>query len=59
MAVTLQTAWLSPLVAPLAYFLKGVVPQRKLKQTYAGAVQFMVLQVLAVGLLLLFSRLAP
>jgi len=53
-AVTLQTAWLSPPVALSAYFLKGVVPQWDLKDIYAGMVQFMVLQILAVGLLLIF-----
>ena len=53
-AVTLQTAWLSPPVALSAYFLKGVVPQWELKDIYAGMVQFMVLQILAVGLLLMF-----
>jgi tripartite ATP-independent transporter DctM subunit len=53
-AVTLQTAWLSPPVALSAYFLKGVVPQWDLKDIYAGMVQFMVLQILTVGLLLMF-----
>jgi tripartite ATP-independent transporter DctM subunit len=53
-AVTLQTAWLSPPVALSAYFLKGVVPQWELKDIYAGMVQFMVLQIFAVGLLLMF-----
>jgi len=57
-AVTLQTAWLSPPVALSAYFLKGVVPQWSLKDIYAGMVQFMVLQLLGVGLLLLFPKLA-
>jgi tripartite ATP-independent transporter DctM subunit len=57
-AVTLQTAWLSPPVALSAYFLKGVVPQWELKDIYAGMVQFMVLQLIAVGILLLFPRLA-
>ena len=57
-AVTLQTAWLSPPVALSAYFLKGVVPQWELKQIYAGMVQFMMLQVLGVGILLAFPQLA-
>lgn len=57
-AVTLQTAWLSPPVALSAYFLKGVVPQWDLQQIYAGMVQFMILQVVAVGLLLIFPQLA-
>ena len=57
-AVTLQTAWLSPPVALSAYFLKGVVPQWDMKDIYAGMVQFMVLQLFAVGLLLIFPKLA-
>ncbi|MFZ9543230.1 MAG: TRAP transporter large permease [Hylemonella sp.] len=56
-AVTLQTAWLSPPVALSAYFLKGVVPQWELKVIYAGMVQFMILQVVAVGLLIIFPQL--
>jgi tripartite ATP-independent transporter DctM subunit len=57
-AMTLQTAWLSPPVALSAYFLKGVVPQWELKDIYAGMVQFMVLQVVGVGLVLMFPKLA-
>ena len=57
-AVTLQTAWLSPPVALSAYFLKGVVPQWSLKEIYSGMVQFMVLQVLAVAILLLFPKIS-
>jgi TRAP-type mannitol/chloroaromatic compound transport system permease large subunit len=57
-AMTLQTAWLSPPVALSAYFLKGVVPQWQLKDIYAGMVQFMVLQLVGVGLVLLFPKLA-
>ena len=57
-AVTLQTAWLSPPVALSAYFLKGVVPQWELKDIYAGMVQFMILQLVAVGILMLFPKLA-
>ncbi|MGE5337133.1 MAG: TRAP transporter large permease [Gemmatimonadota bacterium] len=57
-AVTLQTAWLSPPVALSAYFLKGVVPQWELKDIYAGMVQFMVLQLVGVGIVLLFPKLA-
>ena len=57
-AVTLQTAWLSPPVALSAYFLKGVVPQWSLREIYSGMVQFMVLQVLAVAILLLFPKIS-
>jgi tripartite ATP-independent transporter DctM subunit len=57
-AVTLQTAWLSPPVALSAYFLKGVVPQWKLQDIYAGMVQFMGLQVLGMAVIMLFPGLA-
>jgi tripartite ATP-independent transporter DctM subunit len=57
-AMTLQTAWLSPPVALSAYFLKGVVPQWELKDIYAGMVQFMVLQIVGVALVLMFPQLA-
>ncbi len=57
-AVTLQTAWLSPPVALSAYFLKGVVPQWEMRDIYAGMVQFMILQLIGVGIMLLFPKLA-
>jgi tripartite ATP-independent transporter DctM subunit len=57
-AVTLQTAWLSPPVALSAYFLKGVVPSWSLKDINAGMVQFMILQIIGVAILLLFPQLA-
>jgi TRAP-type mannitol/chloroaromatic compound transport system permease large subunit len=57
-ALTLQTAWLSPPVALSAYFLKGVAPSWKITDIYAGMSQFMVLQIVAVILLLLFPALA-
>lgn len=57
-AVTLQTAWLSPPVALSAYFLRGVVPRWQLTDIYAGMVQFMILQVVGVGLLIAFPQLA-
>lgn len=57
-AVCLQTAWLSPPVALSAYFLKGVVPEWKLSDIYGGMFQFMVLQVIGLGLILLFPQLA-
>jgi tripartite ATP-independent transporter DctM subunit len=53
-AVTLQTAWLSPPVALSAYFLKGVVPEWDLKDIYLGMMPFMALQLLGVLILLFF-----
>jgi tripartite ATP-independent transporter DctM subunit len=55
-AVTLQTAWLSPPVALSAYFLKGVVPEWDLKDIYAGMFQFMVLQLIGVSLCIFFPQ---
>jgi tripartite ATP-independent transporter DctM subunit len=57
-AVTLQTAWLSPPVALSAYFLKSVVPEWDLKDIYLGMMQFMVLQVAGVLLLVFFPQIA-
>jgi tripartite ATP-independent transporter DctM subunit len=57
-AVCLQTAWLSPPVALSAYFLKGVVPDWKLSDIYAGMMQFMVLQLIGLSLLLIFPQMA-
>ena len=57
-AVTLQTAWLSPPVALSAYFLKGVLPSWSLKDIYIGMGQFMVLQMIGMGVLLAFPSLA-
>jgi TRAP-type mannitol/chloroaromatic compound transport system permease large subunit len=57
-AVCLQTAWLSPPVALSAYFLKGVVPHWGLRDIYAGMMQFMVLQLIGLGLLFLFPAMA-
>ena len=57
-AVNLQTAWLSPPVALSAYFIKGVVPQWSLSDIYKGMMQFMVLQLLALVLIILFPAIA-
>jgi tripartite ATP-independent transporter DctM subunit len=57
-AVNLQTAWLSPPVALSAYFLKGVVPEWSLADIYKGMMQFMVLQLIALTLVILFPAIA-
>ncbi len=57
-AVTLQTAWLSPPVALSAYFLKGVAPHWDLKDIYAGMFQFMGLQIVGLILVIAFPVLA-
>jgi TRAP-type mannitol/chloroaromatic compound transport system permease large subunit len=53
-AVVLQTAFLSPPVAMSAYYLKQVVKDWSLATIYAGMFQFMILQVVVVGVLIAF-----
>jgi tripartite ATP-independent transporter DctM subunit len=57
-AVNLQTAYLSPPVAMSAYYLKQVVPQWSLATIYRGMADFMVIQVIALTLVLLFPEIA-
>ena len=57
-AVTLQTAFLSPPVAMSAYYLKQVVKDWSLATIYGGMFQFMILQVICIGLLVAFPQIA-
>jgi tripartite ATP-independent transporter DctM subunit len=57
-AVTLQTAFLSPPVAMSAYYLKQVVKEWNLATIYNGMFQFMILQVICIGLVLSFPQIA-
>jgi TRAP-type mannitol/chloroaromatic compound transport system permease large subunit len=57
-AVNLQTAYLSPPVAMSAYYLKQVVPSWSLATIYRGMADFMVIQVIALTLVMLFPDIA-
>jgi tripartite ATP-independent transporter DctM subunit len=57
-AVTLQTAFLSPPVAMSAYYLKQVVKDWSLATIYKGMGQFMILQVIAIALIIIFPPIA-
>ena len=57
-AVNMQTAYLSPPVAMSAYYLRNVVPQWSLATIYKGMADYMVIQVIALALLLLFPQIA-
>ncbi|MCL4747807.1 MAG: TRAP transporter large permease subunit [Burkholderiaceae bacterium] len=57
-AVTLQTAFLSPPVAMSAYFLKQVVKEWSLATIYKGMFGFMVLQCIGIALLIVFPQIA-
>jgi tripartite ATP-independent transporter DctM subunit len=57
-AVNLQTAYLSPPVAMSAYYLKSVVPQWDLSTIYRGMADFMVIQIIALVLVILFPEIA-
>jgi tripartite ATP-independent transporter DctM subunit len=53
-AVTLQTAFLSPPVAMSAYYLRQVVKAWSLATIYKGMFEFMVLQCIAITLIIVF-----
>jgi tripartite ATP-independent transporter DctM subunit len=57
-ALNLQTAFLSPPVAMSAYYLRAVVPQWELSTIYKGMMDFMVIQVIALLLVILFPQIA-
>ena len=57
-AVVLQTAFLSPPVAMSAYYLKQVAQDWSLATIYRGMFQFMVIQVICIGLLVAFPGIA-
>ncbi len=57
-AVTLQTAYLSPPVAMSAYYLKQVVKEWSLLDIYNGMFQFMMLQVICIGLVVAYPQIA-
>jgi tripartite ATP-independent transporter DctM subunit len=57
-AVTLQTAYLSPPVAMSAYYLKQVVKEWSLGTIYKGMFEFMMLQMIAIALVVIFPAIA-
>ena len=57
-AVTLQTAFLSPPVAMSAYYLRQVVKEWSLATIYKGMFQFMILQCIAIALIVTFPSIA-
>ena len=57
-AVTLQTAFLSPPVAMSAYYLKQVVKEWSLLTIYKGMFEFMILQVIAIALIVMIPAIA-
>ncbi len=57
-AVTLQTAFLSPPVAMSAYYLKQVVKDWSLATIYKGMFEFMILQCVAIVLIIVFPKIA-
>ena len=57
-AVTLQTAFLSPPVAMSAYYLRQVVKDWSLATIYKGMFQFLILQCVAIALIVAFPSIA-
>src|SRR5438477_12555125 len=57
-AVTMQTAYLSPPVAMSAYYLKQVVKEWSLLTIYKGMFEFMVLQCIAIAVVMFIPAIA-
>src|SRR2546423_6024232 len=57
-AVTMQTAYLSPPVAMSAYYLKQVVKEWSLATIYKGMFEFMVLQCIAIAVVMFVPAIA-
>ena len=57
-AVTMQTAYLSPPVAMSAYYLKQVVKEWSLATIYKGMFEFMVLQCIAIAAVMFIPQIA-
>jgi tripartite ATP-independent transporter DctM subunit len=57
-AVTMQTAYLSPPVAMSAYYLKQVVKEWSLGTIYKGMFEFMVLQCIAIAVVMFIPAIA-
>jgi len=57
-AVTMQTAYLSPPVAMSAYYLKQVVKEWSLGTIYKGMFEFMVLQCIAIAIVMFVPSIA-
>jgi tripartite ATP-independent transporter DctM subunit len=57
-AVTMQTAYLSPPVAMSAYYLKQVVKEWSLLTNYKGMFEFMVLQCIAIAVVMFVPSIA-
>jgi len=57
-AVTLQTAYLSPPVAMSAYYLRQVVRDWSLATIYKGMFEFMILQCIAIAMVIVFPAVA-
>jgi tripartite ATP-independent transporter DctM subunit len=57
-AVTMQTAYLSPPVAMSAYYLKQVVKEWSLMTIYKGMFEFMVLQCIAIAIIMFIPSIA-
>ena len=59
MAINLQTSFLTPPFGFALFYLRGVAPPEiKTGQIYAGAIPFILIQILMMSLLVLFPRLA-
>ncbi len=59
MAINLQTSFLTPPFGFALFYLRGVAPPEiKTSDIYRGAIPFIIIQIIAIGLLILFPQLA-
>jgi TRAP-type mannitol/chloroaromatic compound transport system permease large subunit len=57
--MNLQTAFLSPPVGASLFFLRGVSPPGvTMSHIFRGVIPFMIIQLIAVGILILFPQIA-
>ncbi|MDE0004073.1 MAG: TRAP transporter large permease subunit, partial [Rhodospirillaceae bacterium] len=59
MAVNLQTSFLTPPFGFALFYMKGVAPpQVRLQQIYRGIIPFVLLQLIGLGLVIVFPEIA-
>ncbi len=57
--MTLQTSYLTPPMAPAIFYMRGIAPPEvKIESMFRGIVSFMLLQLIGIGLVVLFPQIA-
>jgi TRAP-type mannitol/chloroaromatic compound transport system permease large subunit len=57
--VVIQTSYLTPPMAPAIFYLKGIVPPEiKVSDMFSGVVPYIVLQLIGIGVIMMFPEIA-